>query len=138
MPSKLVTTREKSTRSLSAAATTHADAIAASIATELGPFVEKGEKLPNIALLVHLLDRKLRANLDTLITTDAVHENELGDDAAPRNARDDRAEKVRTTLVDLRDAISTAYGPSALRKLGLEDPIPNDPASIAARARSVR
>lgn len=137
MPSKLVTTREKSTRSLSSAMVTHGGAVANALEDELRGYLEKGEKFPNVTILIKLLDRKLRADLDKLVQADTAHELELSDDAGPRNHRDAAAEKVRTTLVDLRDAITTAYGAAGLRVLGLDQAIPVDPAAVAARARAV-
>jgi hypothetical protein len=136
-PSKQVLDREKSTRAVVAAADTHAADIAAAITRELSTHLHKGETLPDLGLLGHLIGRKLKADFDVLVRADRAHEAELSDDAAPRDARDVAAEKVRSALVDLRDSVNTAYGAAGLKKLGLAEAISADPTAIASRAVSV-
>jgi hypothetical protein len=136
MPSKLVLDREKSTRSVVASSDTHADALHAAVSRELSPHLDKGESLPDIALFARLVGRKLKADMDRLIEADRAHELELSDDSAPREARDGAAEKVRSALVDLRDAVSTAYGVAGLKKLSLSEAISVDPAGIASKAQT--
>jgi hypothetical protein len=138
MASKQVTDREKASRAVIAAATSHADAIASAVSAGISPHLKKGEPLPAIAPLANLLARRLKSEIDALVEADRAHEAELSDDAAHREARDDAAEYVRTALVDLRDAVSTAYGAQGLLALGLAEAIPVDPSAIASRAKTVR
>ena len=136
-PSKQVLDREKSTRAVVAAAEAHADDIAAALTRELTPHLHKGEALPDLTLFAHLIGRKVKADFEVLVRADRAHEAELSDDAAPREARDGAAEKVRSTLVDLRDSVNTAYGAPGLKKLGLAEAISSDPTAIASRAVAV-
>lgn len=136
MSSKLVAARGKSTRSVVIAAEIHAVDLAAALRRELTPHLAKGEVLPDIALVSRLLSRRLQAGLARLYAADRAHELELGDDPGPREARDEAADRVRSSLVNLRDAVSTAYGRSGLKKLALTEAIPIDPAAIAARAET--
>lgn len=138
MASKQVTDREKASRSVIAAATSHAGAIATAVSAGMSPHLKKGEALPDIAALANLLARRLKAEIDGLVETDRAHEAELSDDAAHREARDAAAENVRIALVDLRDAVSTAYGAQGLRALGLTEAIAVDPSSISSRAKTVQ
>jgi hypothetical protein len=133
-----VTDREKASRAVIAAATSHADAIVSAVSAGISPYLKKSEPLPDIAALAGLLARRLKAEIDALVEADRAHEAELSDDAAHREARDDAAENVRTALVDLRDAVSTAYGAQGLLALGLAEAIPVDPSAIASRAKTVR
>lgn len=137
MPSKQVSDREKSTRAVMAAASSHADEIAGALSRELSPLLKKNEAMPDAALLAALIARKLKLGIDALVDADRAHEAELSDDAAPRNARDAAAEKVRLALVDLRDSITTAYGLPGLKPLGLVEAIPFDPSVLASRAQVV-
>ena len=73
-PSKQVLDREKSTRAVVAAADTHAADIAAAITRELSAHLRKGETLPDLTLLGHLIGRKLKADFDVLVRADRVHE----------------------------------------------------------------
>ena len=137
MPSKQVLDREKSTRDLLAAADTHAADIAAAIDRDLSPYLQKGEAMPDLGLFVRLVGRKLKKDVERLLDADRAHEVELSDDAAPREARDEATEQVRSVLVDLRDSVTTAYGLAGLKKLSLVEPIPVDPSAVASKARSV-
>lgn len=137
MPSKLVLDREKSARSVIAGIGAHAPEITEAVARELSPYLQKGEAMPDIALLLSLLSRRLKHHIDSLVKADNNHEAELADDAAPRDARDDAAEKVRLVLVDIRDIAATAFGAAGLTKLGLSESIPDDPSGVASRAKTV-
>jgi hypothetical protein len=134
MPSKQVTDREKSSHAVAAAASTHAAAVGEALARELSPHLKPGETMPNVALLVQLLGRKVRADHATLAAADTAHETELSDDDAPRQARDEAVEKVRAILVDLRSGVDSAYGLAGLAVLGLKGETASDPTSVAGAA----
>lgn len=136
MPSKLVTDREKSARAVTAAADTHAAAVGEALANELAPHLAPGETMPDVALLVRLFGRKIAADNATLVKADTAHERELADDAAPREARDTAAAKVREILVDLRSSVDAAYGAAGLAVLGLTGTTPVDPSVLATAAAS--
>jgi hypothetical protein len=137
MASKLVTDRQKSARAVAAAADTHAPDIAKGIQTAITPYLHKGESLPDVALLIRLVGRKLAADNAALIEADRAHEKELSDDAAPREARDSAATKVRAALIDIRAAVEATYGVKGLTLLGLDAAIPVDPSVLAVTATTV-
>jgi hypothetical protein len=131
MASKLVTDREKSSRAVAASAETHAGEIAKGFAAELAPYLKSGEKLPDVALLVRLVARRIAADTAALVAADDAHERELADDAAPREARDEAAARLRSVLVDGRAAVEAAFGPAGLRNLRLDGAVPEDPTVLA-------
>lgn len=137
MASKLVTDREKLTRALIAAATTHRDDIAAGVAATLSPYLGKGERLPDVALLMDLIARWQNTAIERLLDADRAHELELGDDAQPRMDRDEAAEQLRQVLIDLRGAVEPLYGTSGLKKLAIDGPVPTDPSVVATFTENV-
>lgn len=76
MPSKLVTDRQKSADAVCMAAEVHADRVQAAVATLLSPHLDesKGEALPDVATLMRLLSRALRASKEGMIAADEAHE----------------------------------------------------------------
>ena len=138
MASKQVTDRVKSARAVAAAAETHAAKIAAGVAVELTPHLRAGETLPDTGLLARLIGRKIAADSAALVAADRAHEQELSDDAGPREDRDEAAAKVRSVLVDLREAVESTYGARGLTLLGLEDAIAVDPSALATAGGSVQ
>jgi len=137
MASKQVTDREKSTRAVAAAAETHAADIAAGFQRELAPHLHKGETLPDVALLARLIGRRLESDSIALVAADQAHEQELSDDAGPREDRDTAAQKVRSVLVDVRAAVDATFGPRVLTVLGLAPAVPVDPSVLATTAEAV-
>lgn len=137
MASKLVIGREKSSRAVAASAETHADEVAKGFAAELSPYLKSGEKLPDVALLVRLVARRLAADTAALVAADDAHERELADDAAPREARDEAAARLRAVLVDARAAVDAAFGPAGLRNLRLDGAVPDDPTVLATTGERV-
>ena len=57
--------------------------------------------MPDIAFLLTLVGRRLKALLEILVKADNNHETELADDAAPRDARD-RCERFGYLLLEAR------------------------------------
>lgn len=137
MASKLVTDREKSSRAVAASAATHADGIAKGFSVELAPHLKSGEAMPDVALLVRLIARRIAADTAALVAADDAHEHELADDAAPREARDEAAARLRSALVDGRAAVDAAFGPAGLRKLRLDGAVPEDPSVLVTIGEGV-
>ncbi|RYE93720.1 MAG: hypothetical protein EOO75_03755 [Myxococcales bacterium] len=130
MASKQVTDREKSTRFVLAALDTHATTIQAAFEKRFAGALRKGEKSPDLALLAALVARVLDATTATLVEADRRHEAELADDAGPRTRRDEHAQQVYQTLVDLRAAVGASLGQEGLRVLGLDHATPEDPSVL--------
>lgn len=119
-----------------AAARTHGAQAAAAVATVLGPHLAKGEKQPDVGLLLELSTRTLEAAIDTLEQADAAHEAELSDDAAPRQQRDELATSLYEDLIELEEVATDLLGRAALRPLRLEGTTPRDP-TVLRHAKGV-
>lgn len=138
MPSKIVTDKEKSARFVASSGTTHAGKVVPALAGLLTPHLHAGESLPDMALLCRLVSRLVEAKAAAMVAADRAHEQELGDDQGPRDMRDRAADDLATVLADLRDALSAAYGPEAVKLYGLDGKLPTDPSVVAVLAESVR
>ena len=137
MPSKQVTDKEKSARAVASAADTHAAQAASALEPLLSPYLKSGEKLPDIALLCALISRRVTDKAQAMVEADRKHETELGDDKAPRDARDGFSEKLGTVIADLRDGLAAGYGAVAVRLFGLDGTLPTDPSVVATLGASV-
>ncbi|MBK8012465.1 MAG: hypothetical protein IPK13_14030 [Deltaproteobacteria bacterium] len=71
-----------------AAALTHCDRIQAASREVLEPHLKRGERLPDLGLVVQLAARTLEHARDGMVTADEAHLRELSDDAWFRDARD--------------------------------------------------
>ncbi|WP_437734714.1 hypothetical protein [Sorangium sp. So ce1335] len=137
MPSKRVTDRQKSASAVIAAGETHADRIAAEIEALLSPYLRKGEKMPNIALLTHLVTRALADARDRMVTADEALADELADDGPPREGRDEAAHELYDELTDLRDWLTSLHDAAALEDLGFTEATPRDPVQLERFAGEV-
>ena len=136
MASKQVTDREKSARAVVAAGETQAAAASAEIKKLLAPHLNKGESMPDVALLMTLVARALDTTKTRLVEADAAHEAELGDDEPVRRGRDEAAESLSDKLVELREIITGVYGAATTTAL-FPGPTPVDPVVLARFAGSV-
>jgi hypothetical protein len=137
MPSKQVVDSQKSAMSVVAVAETQGRAVADAIGPMLQPHLSSGETMPDVALLISVLGRYLKATADTMVERDYVHDAELRDDAAPRERRDDAALRLYAKLVELREVIGGIYGSGSLRAAGFEGETPRDPVMLSRFARNV-
>ncbi|MFT3775111.1 MAG: hypothetical protein QM820_57930 [Minicystis sp.] len=137
MSSKQVTDRQKNVASILAAADTHVVPAAVEIEKLLAPHLTSGETMPNVALLVTLAKRMVSKAEGDLVAADAAHDAELGDDVAPRLARDAARDTLYTTLTDQRDWLRGLFGADALRGLGFSGETPIDPVVLERFAGQV-
>jgi len=137
MPSKQITDKAKSARAVASAADTHAAHAASALDPMLAPFLKRGEKMPDVALLCSLVARRITAKAHVMMEADQAHETELGDDKAPREQRDRAAEELGAIIADLRDALLVTYGPAPVHRFGLDGKLPTDPSVMAALGSSV-
>jgi hypothetical protein len=120
--SKLVADRALVTRTVTSAAQTRAEEIAAVLSPQLFPDgAPRSVSLPDFILaLTALLERTQRE----LEERDVALAQELGDDAVARDQRDARAQELRAVLVSARALIEGAYGAAALTRAGLGAAVP--------------
>jgi hypothetical protein len=137
MPSKQVVDRQKEAQAVLAAGETHAAEIVKGLTALLQPELGRGEKLPDLDLLLQLFMRTLATSAQQLVAADEAYQHELLDDAAPRQARDDAAEAVRGRLVDLRDTLRGLYGEAVVQAAGFTGQTPVDPVLLSRFAGQV-
>lgn len=137
MASKLVTDREKSTNAVIAAARTHGAVAASAIAQALAGVLEKGEKQPDVALLLELCTRVLDRSIAQVVTTDKANEAELADDAEPRERRDELAATLNADIVELKEIATGILGRAVLQPLRLQGTTPRDPLALVRYAEGV-
>lgn len=115
---KQVADREKSDRDVLAAFSTHGGKAANAADARLRPHLEEGEAMPDIALVVKLVERSLAAASRTMSAADRVHTAELGDDAPKRDARDNAGAAVVAVVTTIRMALTGRFGADFGGKLG--------------------
>ncbi|MBK8256900.1 MAG: hypothetical protein IPK82_30035 [Polyangiaceae bacterium] len=136
MASKQVTDRQKSASSVVASGEANAEVIGQAVTSFLQPFVKKGQQVPDVGLLVHLLCAALEGSSHKVIAADAAHEAELGDDGAVRTARDNAHNALRDELIELREIVVGAYGPQAAAGI-FKGATPDDPVVLSRFAGEV-
>lgn len=135
---KQVTDREGATETVCSAAETHASRVQTGFAAQFSPFLQKGEKLPDLALALTLIARAQRAATADLVEKSDALDKELGDDAEPRELRDASTASLISTSVAIRAAVETVFGAPGLKLLGLDARTPTDPKQIFAHARKLQ
>lgn len=136
MSSKQVTDRQKSADAVVAIGLSQADPIAAELAPLLTPLLEPGETLPDLALSTRLFARLLAQGKTKMIQADHTHSMELGDDPPVRLAREQAAEALSESLVNLREVLSGMYGPSLVAQV-MKSSTPRDPVVLKRFAEEV-
>ena len=137
MPSKQVTDRSRSSEIVGTNAETFAADVAAKTHTQLSPFLQDGEVMPDTALQLKLFARFLASKMTLLEQADSTHEAEIGDDAQPRAERDEAEGELRETTAEFRNAIVAKYGDVGLRVMGVYEPLPRTAPELAKYGRSL-
>lgn len=131
-PSKLVTDRVKSSRAVVAAGNENLDAIVAAAKER------HGKKLADAAsVVVETMVKALEEATAGMEAADLANAAELGDDPAARARRDEASANARTALVEVRAAVTTAYGDAFAKSLGFAGDTPDDPQQVLHLLRAV-
>ena len=125
MPSKMVTDRQKTALSLVSAMQTFKAQLQAAI-NALTERFNQGEGF-DLNPLFDLLVLAVQDAVGTLAVADAESERERAEDAQDRAARDAANEALIGLLVELGEALSAIYGPTARRAVALQGDTPRDP-----------
>lgn len=136
MPSKQVSDRQKIANALGAALTTHATQAASGIKDLLSPHLHAGETVPDIALLLTLVQRALTSSTGSLVAADQAHIAELADDDPARAARDHAASTLRSECIDLREILTGLYGAAFANQM-LAEAVPRDPVMLLQYAKTL-
>lgn len=137
MTSKQVTDRDRSTTTAVSMLSSYAEPVQEGATVALSEFLEEGETMPQVGLLMLLLARSADASRATLKAADEAHERELSDDAKPREDRDAKEVRVGDLTVAARNTVGAIYGPTGLAALGIKDPMPSSTLGRAHYARGL-
>lgn len=131
MPSKQVVDRQKEAQAVLSAAATHTAELVKQLEALFVPLLHRGEKPLDLELMVALLVRTLQQSLTAMIDADDAYQNELLDDAAPRQQRDEAAAALRQRLIDLRDTLGGLFGSALVQSSGFGTTTPTDPTLLS-------
>jgi hypothetical protein len=120
---------------VASAAETHAERIAKTFGDAFGDCLEAKEKMPDVALLLKLVARKLRRTNKALVEASDAYDKELSDDTGPREARDEAAAALTAEVVGIRSTIESALGATMLVSLGIDGKTEVEPKAILAKAK---
>lgn len=138
MPSKGVLDRQRIGKAIVAAARTHAQEVGQRLNEDLTAIVAEGETLADFTTLQIHLGRYLQMRLDALVAADELHLQELDDDQDPRLRRDEAAETLYRKVIEIREAVSAAFGDDQASALvGIEGETSRDPLTLHRQARRV-
>lgn len=138
MLSKAVTDRVRANGSVLAALQHLAPMLESQGAALFAPHLKKGETLPDLAFLATLLQRVLQSQGAAMEKADSDHNDELADDAEPRDRRDEAARELYSGLVDVKQGTGALFGESWLSRLKLPATLPQDPVALVRVAGDVK
>lgn len=101
------------------------------------PFLAPDQTPPDGAALLLLIASAIEWHQEKLEEADVAHARELGDDAEPRQNRDNEYAKLYGEMTNLRSEVEAVYGPLGIRALGMSGNTPQDPPRLERLARDV-
>jgi hypothetical protein len=113
----MVVDRIKSSLAVEQAIESHADEMAAALATLLTPALGPDEQVPDLARALRLAGRHLGVRRVAMTAASEAHVSELADDQASRDRRDQAAVALRGAAARLRRTAEGAYGAKAAANL---------------------
>lgn len=134
MTSKRVLQQQRSVVSVAAALDTHGPRVSSALHALLAPLLEPGESMPDLLLVLRLLNRLTQRRLDHLITADQALAVERVQDDSARAARDRLTKTLYEALTDLSEVVGFIYGDRARAMLHLDGTTPRDHTTLCARA----
>jgi len=134
MSSKTVIDKLRSSRVVVQAARVHGPELAPAAAARMP---EGSPGAAAVAPVIAALADTLEGAAERMDAADAAHEDELGDDAAPRRLRDEASETLVQRLIELRRAVELTYGPEAIEELGFSGSTPREATRVANFAARV-
>jgi hypothetical protein len=102
------------------------------------PYLREGEALPDFQLMAVLIERLVVDRARRMEEADTRHNEELADDAAPREARDDAAHEVFGVLIEIKQGVAALFGEAWQGRLKLPREVPQDPSALFQLAEEVR
>jgi hypothetical protein len=130
MLSKMVTDRLKDAGLVLSALGTLGPKLGPRAKELFAPYLQAGEVMPNFELIAKLIHRLIEDRAKKMETADSKHNDELADDAAPREARDMAQRELYAALVDVKQGVATVFGESWHAQLRIPKEIPQDPSQL--------
>ena len=137
MTSKMVTDRQKTSRSLCAAIETFGAQAVSAVGELCEQHLVKGEKMPDLGLLFSLLVKVVQADTEALVQADSVLAREHTQDSNLRAERDKANEAIVSALVEFGEVVDGLYGRAARAKFGLDSKVSRDPVVVQEQAKRV-
>jgi hypothetical protein len=100
-------------------------------------YLQKGEMLPDLGVLLTLLSRELEGSQNNIEGADQAYALEESDDPAVRQATEDATLALYDEVVQLRSELNAAYGEGAIAALGMQGDTTRVPARLERHARTV-
>lgn len=110
MASRLVVLRQRLAKSLHAAFAGFGEEVTPVITERFAPFLAEGEPVFDFAQLQRVLQAMGEVTFDAMVAADKAHLDELGNDVAPREERNEAVAAVRRKLVDVRRMLIGLFG----------------------------
>jgi len=123
---KLVQKREKSSQAVATSFQAHGDQVSGKLGELLRPYLEEGEELPDLKLFMGLVTKHMAGVTTGMKTASDAHEEEIADDAMPRQELEESRLLLRSKFIASRANIETQFGRVGLKTLGIEGQTPNE------------
>ncbi|MEE8507947.1 MAG: hypothetical protein V3T07_02685 [Myxococcota bacterium] len=127
---KETSSRKKSSEFVEAAITTQGADIGASLAGRLSTSLEEGEEVPDIPLFFTLIGRRMGDFRSAMVDTAQAHADELANDDAFREMRDQAMSSLTGDYVAIRTTFYQAFGPELALAIGFETNVVREPAAL--------
>lgn len=135
--SNMVTDREKKCEFVQSFHSRHRQQLVDGLGRTLGPDLAEGQDVSQVVGVVDLLIRCQGRSLGTLVTAESTHLNEVSDDEAVRQDRNEATTEFRTTMFDMRDLCRLYFTRPIAEKVGFENRIAQDPVALARQGNRV-
>ena len=122
--------RSKSSAFVESAVVVHGAGIAADLSEKLRAELAEGEDMPDVALLLELMGRRMGRYRQRLLDRSAEHIEELAADTALREMRDEAMKELTRAYITTRYTVSFGYSPKDAEKLGFEVNVATDPEAM--------
>ncbi len=127
MASIMIGRRGKLCRFVESALLTYLEMMASSLEELLQPHLKDDESMPNFRLVLRLFRRHLCFIREKLLAADKALLNELDDDAAVRDERDEAQSEAYSLLIKIRASLTNSHGPRSLEAFGFENRTETEP-----------
>jgi hypothetical protein len=127
--------RKRSSEFVESAIDVHGDAIGAAQAEKLSQELREGEEMPDIALYLRLMARRMGRYRSHLEEKSEAHFQELAADDGYRKMRDEAMGDLTRVYLATRQTVASGYSPEDAAALGFEPNVATDPAQMVLQVQ---